>query len=306
MTITFNDHNRGRLVFGVAVSPEPAPERLRAVAAAADQGGLDLVGVQDLPFVGSQLDALAVIGDLIPRTEQVHFFPDVANLPLRPAPMLARAASSLSALSRGRFQLGLGAGGLWDGIASMGVERRTAAQALAAQEEAVALMRRLWHDDAAVTSAGPWYPVEGLAGQAPDPAGVEIWLGAMGPRSLELTGRIADGWAAPIAPYFPYERWAEGGRAIDRSAVAAGRTPGDIRRIAQLVGTITPDRADGTTLRGSEPVRTDVRGWIDVITRLAEEWSFNGFVMMPEGDTVDQTRRFADEVAAGVRVRFAS
>ncbi|MEV6287607.1 LLM class flavin-dependent oxidoreductase [Kribbella sp. NPDC051770] len=303
MTVTSDDHRLNRLVFGVAVSPERAPERLRAVAAAADQGGLDLVGVQDLPFVASNLDALAVIADLIPRTEHVHFFPDVANLPLRPAPMLARAASSLSTLSGGRFQLGLGAGGLWDGIASMGVERRTAAQALAAQEEAIALMRQLWHDDASVTSPGPWYPVEGMAGQAPDPAGVEIWLGAMGPRSLELTGRVADGWAAPIAPYFPYERWTEGHRTIDRSAIAAGRKPSEVRRIAQLVGTITPD-AGSSTLRGSEPIRTDVQGWVDVITRLAEEGSFNGFVMMPEGDTVEQTRRYAEEVAAGVRARF--
>jgi alkanesulfonate monooxygenase SsuD/methylene tetrahydromethanopterin reductase-like flavin-dependent oxidoreductase (luciferase family) len=39
----------------------------------------------------------------------LRFITDVANLPLRPAPMLAKAAASIDRLSGGRFDLGLGA-----------------------------------------------------------------------------------------------------------------------------------------------------------------------------------------------------
>ena len=46
------------------------------------------------------------------RDERISFFTDVANLPLRPPAVMAKAAASLDVLSGGRFELGLGAGAL--------------------------------------------------------------------------------------------------------------------------------------------------------------------------------------------------
>ena len=294
------------LKFGVSVAPTLNISRDRALVTAAERAGLDLVGVQDHPYVADFLDAFTLIGDLIAHTERIHFFPDVANLPLRPPPMLARASSSLSLLSEGRFQLGLGAGGYWDAITSLGVERRTPAQALLAQEEAITLLRRLWEPGSAVSVAGDWYSVDGLTGQAPAPAGIEIWVGAQGPRSLALTGRVADGWAAPIPSYLPYERWAASNTMVDRAAADAGRSPADVRRLAQIVGTITPEAAHSApVLTGADPVRTDALGWTDLLTRLAEEAGFTGFVLWPEKGEEEQVRRFGEEVAPGVRERLA-
>jgi alkanesulfonate monooxygenase SsuD/methylene tetrahydromethanopterin reductase-like flavin-dependent oxidoreductase (luciferase family) len=290
------------LTFGVSVAPTVDIEANRAVVTAAERAGLDLVGVQDHPYVAGYLDALALIGDFIAHTRKISFFPDVANLPLRPAPMLARQASALSRLSGGRFHLGLGAGGYWDAITKLGVPRRSPKEALEAQEEAIAMLRGLWQPSGHVTASGNWYSVERLAAQAPDPGGVEIWVGAQGPRSLALTGRAADGWAAPIPSYLPYEKWAESNALIDQAAIDAGREPEDVRRIAQLVGTIT-DTPGPVDLQGSAPVRTDARGWADVLTELATR-SFNGFVLWPEDNAADQARRFGDEVAPVVRVRL--
>jgi len=288
--------------FGVSIAPSVQLEQVRAEALAAERAGLDLIGVQDHPYVARYVDAFAVIADLLARTERIQMFPDVANLPLRPAPMLARVASSLSLLSGGRFQLGLGAGGYWDAITSMGVERLTPPEALAAQEEAITLLRQLWRADARATSQGPWYPVRGLAGQAP-PSPIEIWLGSQGPRSLALTGRVADGWAAPIPSYLPYERWAESNRIIDRAAVDAGREPSEIRRIAQLVGTITDDAAS-VVLAGDDPIRTDAGGWAALLTRLVAEQGFTDFVLWPEHETAEQARRFGEEVVPVVKERI--
>src|SRR3712207_6180450 len=47
---------------------------------------------------------------LVPRTQRVRLFTDVADLPLRPADMLAKATTSLAFISGGRFELGIGAG----------------------------------------------------------------------------------------------------------------------------------------------------------------------------------------------------
>lgn len=39
----------------------------------------------------------------LPETERISFFTDVANLPLRPPAVMAKAAASLDVLSGGRF-----------------------------------------------------------------------------------------------------------------------------------------------------------------------------------------------------------
>ncbi|GAA1716666.1 hypothetical protein GCM10009745_76500 [Kribbella yunnanensis] len=144
------------VVLGVSTT---AVAEVRAAAVAADRAGLDLIGIQDEPYFGHLVDAFALIADLLTRTERIQVFPDVVPLPLRPAAGLARTASSLSLLSGGRFQLGLGAGGVWDAMTSMGVERLAPAQSLAALEEAIALLRQLWRADAEVTADGDWYAV---------------------------------------------------------------------------------------------------------------------------------------------------
>jgi alkanesulfonate monooxygenase SsuD/methylene tetrahydromethanopterin reductase-like flavin-dependent oxidoreductase (luciferase family) len=159
--------------------------------------------------------------------------------------------------------------------------------------------------------------VDGLAGQTPDPSGVEIWLGSQGPRSLALAGRVADGWAAPIPSYLPYEKWAESSQIIDRSAREAGRDPGRIRRIAQVVGTITDDAPNGGVpdgggpngggrngaLEGDAPIRAGVQDWVDILTRFAAQ-GFDGFVLWPEEDAAEQARRFGEEIAPAVRERI--
>ncbi|HEX6304162.1 MAG TPA: LLM class flavin-dependent oxidoreductase [Anaerolineales bacterium] len=53
-------------------------------------------------------------------TSRIGIFPDVANLPLRPPAVMAKAAASLDLLSGGCFELGLGAGGFWDAIEAYG------------------------------------------------------------------------------------------------------------------------------------------------------------------------------------------
>lgn len=294
------------LRFGVSLVPTLDLEANRRLAVAAEQAGLEYIGVQDHPYASRYLDAFVVIGDLLARTERIQVFPDVANLPLRPPAVLARTASALSRVSGGRFQLGLGAGGYWDAITSMGVPRRTAPEALRALEEAVAVMRGLWRGGARLDHDGEFYRVGGLAGQEPGPGGVEIWIGSQGPRSLALTGRLADGWAAPIPSYLPYERWADSNDVLDRAARDAGRDPAEIRRVAQLVGVVDPGAvAPGPLpLTGHDPVRADVAGWVELVTRLATEQPFTTFVLWPQLADERQIRLFAEEVAPRVRERM--
>jgi hypothetical protein len=61
----------------------------------ADRDGLDLFTVADHPYFGDKLDAYALTGFLLGRTERITGMVTVTNLPSRPAPVLARTLSSL-------------------------------------------------------------------------------------------------------------------------------------------------------------------------------------------------------------------
>src|SRR3954462_974510 len=109
-----------KLEFGASVEPlADPPDWATRIAKAADQSGLDLVGIQDHPYQRRFLDTWTLIATLVPATERVRFFPDVATPPRPPPAMPAKSAASLDVLSGGRIEMGLGAGAFWDAVVAM-------------------------------------------------------------------------------------------------------------------------------------------------------------------------------------------
>src|SRR5579859_3455616 len=106
-------------LFGISLAPWARDaEQIVETARLADTLGLDLIGIQDHPYNGGFLDTWTLLSALGAVTSNVRLFPNVANLPLRPPAMLAKAAATLDIITNGRVELGLGAGGFWEGIAS--------------------------------------------------------------------------------------------------------------------------------------------------------------------------------------------
>jgi alkanesulfonate monooxygenase SsuD/methylene tetrahydromethanopterin reductase-like flavin-dependent oxidoreductase (luciferase family) len=269
-------------------------EGVLAQAQAAEEGGLELIGIQDHPYQRRFLDTFALLAFLAARTTRVRLFPDVANLPLRHPALLAKSAASLDVLSRGRFELGLGAGAFWDAIAAMGGPRRAPGESIEALEEAIAILRACWSGERSVSFSGRHYEVRGLHPGPPPVHPIGIWLGAYRPRMLRLTGRAADGWL-PSVPRLPVEELAAARATIDAAAERAGRDPASIRRIANVNGAIV----DG-------PVTGYLHGppahWIEELSRLRDEFGFDGFVLWSDGDMIEQIGRFATEVAPSLRI----
>ncbi|WP_028061384.1 LLM class flavin-dependent oxidoreductase [Candidatus Solirubrobacter pratensis] len=268
-------------------------EGVLAQVQAAEEGGLDLIGIQDHPYQRRFLDTFSLIPFLAARTTRVRLFPDVANLPLRHPAMLAKQAASLDVLSGGRFELGLGAGAFWDAIAAMGGPRLEPKASVDALEEAIAILRACWSGERTVSFAGRHYTVEGVHPGPPPVHDIGIWLGAYGPRMQRIAGRLADGWI-PSIPRFPLEELAAARARIDAAAERAGRDPAAITRIANVNGVI----ADG-------PVTGYLKGppshWVEELTRLRDEFGFDGFVLWSEGDMIEQIVRFAAEVCPALR-----
>src|SRR3954467_3221944 len=164
----------GVFVVPSAVDPSATVEQILA----ADQAGLDLVGVQDHPYQRRFLDTWTLLSYVAARTERMRLLPDVLNLPLRPPAMVAKSAASLDVLSGGRVELGLGAGAFWDGVEAMGGPRRTPQESVDALDEAITVLRAVWGGAGAGASAGGddarGVSVDGehyrLAGVKPGPA----------------------------------------------------------------------------------------------------------------------------------------
>ncbi|MGH2945785.1 MAG: LLM class flavin-dependent oxidoreductase [Solirubrobacteraceae bacterium] len=90
---------------------------------AAEDSGYDLFSITDHPYVADVHEAYSTLAFALGRTRRIAGYVGVTNLPLRPAPVLARSLATLSSLSGDRVVLGIGSGGYWDRIARFGVAR---------------------------------------------------------------------------------------------------------------------------------------------------------------------------------------
>lgn len=283
--------------FGVSLDPTAeGMETALETAAVADAEGLDLVCCQDHPYHAKHLDSWTLLTVVAARTSRVTVLPNVANLPLRGPQILAKSVATLSRLSDGRADLGLGAGAFWDAVAAYGGPRRSPGESVEALEEAIHVVRLLWDPGAKGDFPGDHYR---LAGARPGPAPPDaprIWIGGYGPRMLDLTGRLADGWT-PSEPYAAPDRIPEMRERVDRAATEAGRDPAAIRRCYNLMGLITDGSDDGDGIVG------DPDHWVRTLLRFRDELGFDTFVFWPRSDAVAQTHRFATEVVPEVRER---
>jgi alkanesulfonate monooxygenase SsuD/methylene tetrahydromethanopterin reductase-like flavin-dependent oxidoreductase (luciferase family) len=285
--------------FGIFPAPNAAEaDELLERVTAAEQAGLDLVGIQDHPYQRRFLDTWSLIPFLAARTSRIRFFPDVANLPLRPPAVMAKAAATIDVMSGGRFELGLGAGAFWEAIGAMGGPQPTPKEAVDALEEAIQVIRLMWSGERTVSFEGEHYTLEGLH-PGPQPAhDIGIWLGAYGPRMMRVVGRLADGWI-PSLPRLPLEEVAAKRQALEEAAEKAGRDPSRIRRIANVSGTITDGGATNGWLDGP------AEHWVEELTRLTSEHGFDGFILSIGDDAAEQIARFGAEVAPAVRAASA-
>jgi alkanesulfonate monooxygenase SsuD/methylene tetrahydromethanopterin reductase-like flavin-dependent oxidoreductase (luciferase family) len=291
--------------FGAHSGIDEVPELLR-MARQADRDGLDVFSLSDHPYLGGRLDAYSAVGFVLGATERLAGFVNVTNLPLRPAPMLARTVTSLSALSGGRVVLGMGAGGLWDRISDMGVPRLSPGEAVDAFEEAIGLIKMLTGGGPPVTYRGRHYQVTQV-----DPAPVAVpavWTGSVGRKSLAATGRVADGWIPGHAADWLSARYRASRPVIDEAAAATGRDPRAVRTIFNFPGQVTDRPLAATRDHEGRWLGGSPGQWAQELTGAVIEHGAAGFMLFsPQGGTPDSASltRWAREVVPAVREMIA-
>ena len=286
------DYGR-ELKFGYFLIPNAA-DPLIATAQQVERLGLDYIAVQDHPYQRRFVDTWTLLSVIAGATSRVGLFPDVVNLALRPPAVLAKSAASLDVLSGGRAELGLGAGGFPDAVEAYGGPRRSPGEALAALAEAIEVIRKVWSGERNLRFVGEYYRLAG-AHSGPVPAHpIGIWLGVHGPRAVQLTGRVADGWVPSFRG--DLSRIVDMAARLDGAAAEAGRDPSQIRRVLNIGGAITDRASEG-------PLRGPVDQWVDELTDLAVGQGFDTFILWADGP--DQLVTFAQRVVPAVRAQVA-
>jgi alkanesulfonate monooxygenase SsuD/methylene tetrahydromethanopterin reductase-like flavin-dependent oxidoreductase (luciferase family) len=280
-----------RSLFGVALahSRRRFAETLETARLAEDLGA-DLVTLADHPYLPAELETWTTLTTLAAHTERISVGTNVLNVGLRPPVMLAKAAATLQFASGGRLVLGLGAG-IPQATAGFGGPERSLGDTVAAFDEALGLIRRLWRPGPAVHHDGRFVRLAGTElGPKPDPE-IPLWIGSFGPRMLDLTGRHADGWL-PTNAYLDLADVPQMQARIDKGAADAGRDPAEIRRVLNVLGQITDDEPSENGRRLAGPVGF----WVEALRDYQDRLGFDSFVFWPNSDRPDQTRLFLERV----------
>ncbi|MFD6896738.1 TIGR03857 family LLM class F420-dependent oxidoreductase [Rhodococcus sp. NPDC060086] len=210
-------------------------------------------------------DAGVLAGAVAAISESIGIGTAATNPQTRHPMVTATMATTAHRLSGGRYALGLGRGfgALFD---LMGLPRVSSARL----DDTVGLLRTLFRGDAAVGHDGPAGTFPYLRRTADGTDHIPILMVALGDRSLELAGRIADG--VVLHTFFSDATVARAVKIVRDAAAGAGRDPASVR-IWSVLATVEesiPDTERRRKLVGR--LATYLQGYGDVLVK-ANGWS---------------------------------
>jgi probable F420-dependent oxidoreductase len=135
------------------------------------------------------LDPFAALGFVAAGTEQLRLIPNIVVLPYRNPFIVAKAASTLDALSGGRFVLSVATGYLRSEYRALGVDFDRRNEIF---DESLEILRGVWADDE-FSYSGSHFVADGISAN-PKPHHIPIWVGGNSPVSRRRVARFGDGW----------------------------------------------------------------------------------------------------------------
>jgi probable F420-dependent oxidoreductase len=218
----------------------PDQGSVAAEARAAEDAQYDGVATgEHLFFHGPVTNGFVTLAAAAGATSRIRLLSSLTVLPLYPAALAIKLATTLDQVSNGRFDLGVGVGGEHPPeFVAAGVE---VTERGARADEALELMRQLWRGGA-VEFPGRFTTVPGLT-LDPGPVqagGPPVWLGGRRSAAIRRAGRFADVWM----PYmFSPEQLAASLAEVRTAAEAAGRDPAAVRGAVFCWGGVDADSA---------------------------------------------------------------
>ena len=280
---------------GVAFSGGLTASQIVDCAERAESLGYESVWVAE----GHGGDQFAILAACALRTSRIRLGTAISSVFVRTAPTIAMAAATVDELSGGRFVLGLGSSHRVQVGPEHGVEY---AKPFDRIRDTVAVVRTLLREGD-VSHAGETVRIERfnlwfrpLRGEPP------VYLSALFPKMLELTGEIADG---VILTRSTLATAAEARARIAAGAARAGRDAAAIEVTSLLPASVSPDRE--AALAAARPGLAFYAGFFPRYNRLLAESGFAEEAAAvakawATGDTAAATRAVSDEMIAATGI----
>lgn len=187
-----------KVKFGVQVlQGMPDYESLKKVVSECERLGFDSVWVYDhLHFTyGPTLECWTVLSALAEATKRIRLGSLVTCNVFRPPALLAKMVATTDMISKGRLNLGIGAGWYKEEALSYGISFPKGGMRVDMLDEALQLMKALWTKDEA-TFVGKYYSLNKAVCspkplQKPYPP---ILVGGGAPKMMRVIAKHADAW----------------------------------------------------------------------------------------------------------------
>ncbi|MEU4625644.1 LLM class flavin-dependent oxidoreductase [Actinoplanes sp. NPDC023801] len=170
---------------GVVFRPQNPPERLRPVARAADEAGLEELWLWEDCFLESGIAAAAAA---LAWTERLSVGIGLLPVPFRNVAVMAMEAATLHRLFPDRAIITVGHG-VQDWMGQVGAR---VASPLTLLREHVSALKALLAGET-VTTSGRYVQLDKVKLDYPPPGAAPVYAGATGPRTRALACEIADG-----------------------------------------------------------------------------------------------------------------
>jgi alkanesulfonate monooxygenase SsuD/methylene tetrahydromethanopterin reductase-like flavin-dependent oxidoreductase (luciferase family) len=175
----------GMPTIGAVARPQLPPERVLTVAREADESGLPELWLWEDCFAEGGVSTAAAV---LASTQRLHVGIGILPTPLRNVAITAMEVATLARLFPGRLTVGVGHG-VQPWMEQVGA--RPASPLTLLREYASALRALLC--GAQVSVAGSYVRLDAVQLAWPPPTPLPVLAGATGPRTVQLTGEVADG-----------------------------------------------------------------------------------------------------------------
>lgn len=284
-----------RISFGIHVGPQDATlDELRRLWKFADQHGFDWVSVWDHiyeapPINGDSptFEATSLMTAIAADTERIRIGCLVFCMFYRNPALLTKTLMTVEHLSKGRLEIGLGAGWHAAEFTAYGYTFPPVKERMDALEEGTRLVRQMLTQERTTFDGERYHTQSAALYPRPLQARVPIWIGGQGERRLlRIAARHADGWNAP---YISPEQYAHKAAVLSQWCEKEGRDPASIAHAVNVGFYMGATPADAA--REREKL---LRQWNGNVDRAGGQGAFAGTA----DEVIQQVGAYAD---AGLR-----